>query len=481
VDLETGENFQNHWVRSGCLLGNTPCNGLLYVSPHHCGCYMEAKLVGYNALAPLRKDGNDNTGRIHSRERLLTGPAFDQVRSPTSQETSARLPWPTYRHDVQRSGVTDAVVGTPLQPFWKAAIGTRPSSLTIGYGKVYVADIDSHTVRALDADDGQEIWHFTAGGRVLSPPTLSLGLAIFGSTDGLVYALRAADGELVWRFLAAPRNERVMAFDQLESPWPVPGVLVQDGKCWFAAGRSSYIDDGITVYAVDVTDGSIVHEQTVYSPDPESGKMEVTASAHQLPGLLNDIPSSDGTSVFIRQMNVSGSQVKRGTEGKRVASSAGYLDSSWFNRTFWTSSFGKTTGLMIEREGIACGLEVYGRRINRESLFTPGEDAYRLICRSKRSDTTWEKTIPIRGSALLRAGEVIFVAGSPDLVDAADPHGAWEGRQGGRLAALAIEDGKILSKMPLPAPPVWDGMVAAEGSLFISTMDGNVLCLAERK
>jgi len=32
VDLETGETQQHHWVRSGCLYGNLPCNGLLYVA-----------------------------------------------------------------------------------------------------------------------------------------------------------------------------------------------------------------------------------------------------------------------------------------------------------------------------------------------------------------------------------------------------------------------------------------------------------------
>jgi len=51
VDLATGENYQNHWVRSGCLLGYLPCNGLLYVAPHPCACYIEAKLIGFNALA----------------------------------------------------------------------------------------------------------------------------------------------------------------------------------------------------------------------------------------------------------------------------------------------------------------------------------------------------------------------------------------------------------------------------------------------
>ena len=55
VDLSNGENYQNHWVRSGCLLGYLPCNGLLYVTPHPCECYINAKLIGFNALAPKRQ------------------------------------------------------------------------------------------------------------------------------------------------------------------------------------------------------------------------------------------------------------------------------------------------------------------------------------------------------------------------------------------------------------------------------------------
>ncbi len=52
VDLASGQNYQDHWVRSGCLFGYLPCNGLLYVTPHPCGCYLNAKLTGFNALAP---------------------------------------------------------------------------------------------------------------------------------------------------------------------------------------------------------------------------------------------------------------------------------------------------------------------------------------------------------------------------------------------------------------------------------------------
>ena len=79
---------------------------------------------------------------------------------------------------------------------------------------------------------------------------------------------------------------------------------------------------------------------------------------------------------------------------------------------------------------------------------------------------------------MVRAGEVIFVAGSPDIVDPQDPHGAWEGRQGGMLAALSAADGKTLAKIKLPSPPVWDGMAAASGKLYVGLEEGTVACLS---
>ncbi|MHC4681197.1 MAG: outer membrane protein assembly factor BamB family protein, partial [Planctomycetota bacterium] len=73
-------------------------------------------------------------------------------------------------------------------------------------GKVLVAGVDTHTVHALGVEDGKDIWKYTVGSRVDSPPTLHDGLAVFGSADGRAYCLRAADGALVWRFDAAPNR-----------------------------------------------------------------------------------------------------------------------------------------------------------------------------------------------------------------------------------------------------------------------------------
>jgi hypothetical protein len=514
VDLETGENYQNHWVRSGCKVGNLPANGLLYVTPHPCGCYINAKLTGFNALASTRVQGSGfsvqeqgdraqgtgdrNEGAEIEAMRLERGPAYGLIDNHQSSIIDLQSSWPTYRHDAQRSGATETGVPTDLQIAWQADVGTRLSAPVVAGGMVLVADVDAHTVYALAADDGSKLWSYTAGARVPSPPTLHDGRAIFGSADGSVYCLRAADGALAWRFRAAPEHRLVTAFGQLESAWPVPGVLVRDGACWLAAGRSSYLDGGIHVYALELATGRVIHQETIYSPDLETGKMHPETSAQTMAGLLNDVPGSDGENVFIRQENVSSDQP--GDARKHLFTTAGYLDSTWFNRTFWKVGHAQTTGPMVLGHEVAFGVEPFTSR-SRDVLFLPGKNAYRLRAMSIRPPTpdktarrgqkakkarprgqtgiVWERPVGIRIISMVRAGETLLAAGSPDVVDPADPHGAWEGRKGGRLAAFATADGEPLAELKLPAPPVWDGMAAA-GGLYLSLADGGVICLRSK-
>ncbi len=533
VDLATGENYQDHWVRSGCLLGYVPANGLLYVTPHPCECYIAAKLIGFNALAAAREpsaperaaEGQElvkgllpgaslcsspghpspstglgkefvydsqaaGAGQSAAGNRLLRGPAYGQVGG--NGETADAADWPTYRHDPQRSGATAAQLDAKLSVAWQTELGTVPGALVAAQGKVLVAGVDDHAVHALQLEDGKPLWHYTTGARVDSPPTVHKGLAVFGSADGRVYCLRASDGALAWSFDAAPSRRLVSAFDQLESAWPVPGsVLVHQGTCWFAAGRSSYLDRGIHVFALDPASGRVLEQQTIYSPDPQTGKAPPNPSANQIPGLLNDIPATDGAGVFIRQMEVWSSEGRRGVH---LYTTGGYLDPSWFNRTFWHAGRARTSGLMVLGDGVAYGMEVYGSR-SRETVFTPGGNAYRLRAvalkappsesagkqptakRKQEPAVQWETRPGIRVTAMVRAGETLFVAGSPDVVDPKDPHGAWEGRKGGVLAAYAASDGEKLAEYKLPAPPVWDGMAAAGGRLLLALEDGTVLCM----
>jgi hypothetical protein len=80
---------------------------------------------------------------------------------------------------------------------------------------------------------------------------------------------------------------------------------------------------------------------------------------------------------------------------------------------------------------------------------------------------------------MVLAGGTLFLAGTPDLVPEDDPYGALEGRKGATLWAVSADDGRKLAECPLPSPPVFDGLAAAQGHLYLSTTNGALVRLAK--
>ena len=85
--------------------------------------------------------------------------------------------------------------------------------------------------------------------------------------------------------------------------------------------------------------------------------------------------------------------------------------------------------------------------------------------------------IPLRIRAMVLAGDYLFTAGLPDVVDPEDPLASFEGRKGASLQVFSAKDGSPVSSYPLSSPPAFDGMSAAGGSLYIATQDGKLLCM----
>ena len=53
---------------------------------------------------------------------------------------------------------------------------------------------------------------------------------------------------------------------------------------------------------------------------------------------------------------------------------------------------------------------------------------------------------------------------------------ALNGERGALLLCISAEDGKKLGELKLDGCPIFDGLAAADGKLFIATMDGSVVC-----
>jgi hypothetical protein len=106
----------------------------------------------------------------------------------------------------------------------------------------------------------------------------------------------------------------------------------------------------------------------------------------------------------------------------------------------------------------------------------------------------WSKRIPLLVQAMVLADKTLFIAGPPDIVDeeeafdySAEPDiieklrqqdAALDGQHGALLWAVSTTDGEKRSQFNLDSQPVFDGMIAANGRLYIATKDGRITCLA---
>jgi len=489
----------NHWVRGTCRLGAIPCNGMVYATPHPCNCYISSKLNGFVALAPERQRSEVRGQRS---ERLEKGPAYGKHGLSGLQPPASSLQpspdWPMYRHDAARSGTTPSPLPADLKKAWELDVGGKPTSCVVVGDDVVVANVDSHEVLALDANDGKPKWRFTADGRVDTPPTIYQGQAFFGCADGCVYNVRLTDGELVWRFRGAPEQRLVGAFDGIESAWPVHGsVLVRDGVVYFTAGRSSFLDGGILACSVDASTGEMLSEEriaTSYAMDVDIGRDQKKDY-----GLLSDILVSHGDSIYMRRRLVFPSTEAQ-DDGGPLRSTGGLLDDSWFSRTRWHLNDKPYAEYFVFDTNSVYGVRARDSASDNGGFFKPASRGYELLAIDRVSPATgvdrpkskpsskkkpanqerWSNRVPLRVTSLILAGETLFAAGTPDTVDPNEPWAAYEGRQGSTLLAINSDDGSLLAEYQLDTPPVLDGMSAADGRLFLSTAGGKVLCFTGR-
>ena len=89
--------------------------------------------------------------------------------------------------------------------------------------------------------------------------------------------------------------------------------------------------------------------------------------------------------------------------------------------------------------------------------------------------------VPLRAEAMVLTRDCVVLAGPPDVLDAKDPQAAFEGRAGGIVAVYARTSGKKAGEVKLASPPVFDGLAAANGNLYVSTRDGKVVCVSGSK
>ncbi|MCY3023719.1 MAG: PQQ-binding-like beta-propeller repeat protein [Planctomycetota bacterium] len=444
TDFETGARSRARMTRSACRNPFVPANGLLYTYPLQCECF--PLLRGYMALAGAgsqqeRRPAAQAVGEEPAR--LEKGPAYGG--SGGSAKNAGADEWPMYRHDVSRSGSTGAAIGSAgLAQAWQVQLALPregllcadwkdnpfirgPVTQPVAAGGVILAAVpDAHLLVALDAKTGARRWSFIAGGRIDTPPTVFEDLCLFGAHDGWVYCLGLTDGQLAWRFRAAPEERRMMAYGQLESPWPVAGsVLVDGGVAYVVAGRHPASDGGVHVSALQARTARVLWQKVVtdmgvkgfYGATQPKSKLKIGVDYEPV-----DLLVKDGECIAMSRWRFN-------------------PDSGEFAPVVGSLTYEPHPGLAVQR-----GLWSYGiRQTKMVQSRPPAVFSSSKLHTGAAGDT-----------ALLLAGELLVKATADGKLNAG-AHG-----------------------VTLSAPALHDGLIAAYGRIYVSTTDGKVTCFGQR-
>jgi hypothetical protein len=490
IDPGKGTYKNCSWLRGTCQYGVMPANGLIYAPQHSCACQPEELLIGLNALSPQSSEGKGSAP-------LEKGPVYDEITN--IEFRSSKTAWPTYRRDVRRSGYQDLPAPAEPKVRWIRMLSAPITAPVAADGIVFVAERNRHILCALSAVDGKQVWTFIADGRIDSPPTLFNGLCLFGTRNGFVYCLRASDGAVVWRFRAAPRDQRIFAYEQLESVWPVHGSVLVDDKLsggvpavYFAAGRSSRIDGGIHLYSLELKTGKVIHKTNV---SMDRGDVKIRQR------VLPDILSIQNDAVWMRGLGIDKNFVPV-KDVPHLFAPRGFLDETWWHRTYgvygteigggytywpqvgnqWPAGrllvfdggeliygygrMGYRAGDGHVRPDMTTSYKLFAELLNLAPAATKHEDRKRRI--------KWIAQLPFVARSIVLTRDALLVAGGKSPTESAEKHGS------GTFWIASRQDGIKKAQCELPAPPVLDGMALTEEGVFVSTIDGSVVNIRDR-
>ena len=391
---------------------------------------------------------------------------------------------------------------------WSFTSGGRiDSPPTIWQGRVLFGSADGY-VYCLRATDGALAWRFRAGPddrRMTAFEQVESVWPVSGSVlvqDGVVYCvagrsmfldgglrylrIEAESGKLISEVLFDERDpatgENLQAHVEVRNmPVGLPDVLSSDGK--FLYMRSQQFD----------FEGKRASLEQIKGSDRDRGADQQGPATH-------------------------------------LFSPTGFLDDTWWHRSYWLygQRFAEGAGGWPQSGKFAPGGRIlalddnnvygFGRQPDYYKWRTPLE--YHLFAAKKQPEIVrqpagpsgkgkrakvprlqhpryeWSRTVPLLVRAMVVSGDKLFVAGPPDVVDEedafrrvtdpdvqtklAEQDAALLGAKGAHLWIVSAADGEKLAEYSVDSLPIFDGLIAAGGRLYLATNDGKVRCLKPR-
>jgi hypothetical protein len=244
-------------------------------------------------------------------------------------------------------------------------------------------------------------------------------------------------------------------------------------------------------------------------------------------GALPDVLASDGETLFMRQLCFT-PDLEPAPAKKHLFSPTGFLDDSWWHWTYWLYGPGFTSGwpgwwqtgnkvpagrvlAFDELSVYGFGRSQFSNRSRNAGANWAVQEPYHIFSADKDDKPVtppatgapakkpgprrqranrqrpkmvfkWSKDAPVRARAIVLAENTLFLAGTPNYGNSGeDALAAMKGNKLAKLVAVSVADGNTIREVPLPAPPVLDGMAAANGRLHLSLRDGTVVCLGHAR
>jgi len=540
LDFQADNHGQNNWVRGTCRYGMMPCNGLLYAPPDQCFCQPGSKLLGFTALkaapatslTPMADDRRLEKGPAYGEvsggeSSDADWPTYrhDPARSGTTRATvpaDVKIDWEVKldgtltapvaaggkvfvaRSDVHTVYSLEASSGKTL---WEFTAGGRiDSPPTIFKGLVLFGSNDGH-VYCLRASDGQLVWRF------LAAPT-DRRIACFDQIESVwpVHGSVLVDNEVA--YFTAGRSTYLDGGIHVYGLEPATGRILH--KAVLEGPHRSVPEDRDLAFFVPGANSDVLVSEGGFL------YMRQKKLTRDLKEIKPQVLSPKGEADV----------------GLHVFSTSGLLDGSWYNRTFWMYSkrwpgfqlanqAPKSGQLLMVDDERTYAVGVFYRRNVHSPMFFPAKEGYllfadlntnepqivgepgarkplrwlpqsdyergggrgiwkleqeafgldKMIGYTRAEPAVWMDWLPVRIRAMVKAGDSLFVAGAPDVLDLKDPYAAFEARKGAKLVAVSAKDGKKLSEASLDCPPIFDGMIAAGGRLFASLENGTLICM----
>jgi len=444
--------------------------------------------------------------------------------------------WPTYRHDVSRTGCTSESLELPLagqwmrvplhrpKPAWSAP-AKRPREgfllrprvdfddafqVVAADGRLYFGSSVDDKVYALSGATGEEIWSFYTGGPVRLAPTVCDNKVFFGSDDGLVYCLNAETGALVWKIRGGPTDERLLGNGRMISRWPVrTGVLVDEGIAYFGAGVFPH--ENVYLVGVRAEDASVVWRNDTIS-EAQAYRSDLSPQGYLLAGATRlFVPSgralpvgfdkSTGRLAFNRQYGWRGeeaggaiggtyalladNQIYTGTQNHLLTldQGTGRAGFAWFPGRRLTVS-GNMAYMASGREIVAVDRTSYAEASRRRNALEFKLKGLRSRLRSATGDAREDlrqeidratKELARHGQEKIEPAVKWQVPNSCDAELIVCENLVLAGGQD-EACALSRETGDCLWRTEVEGRAC--GLALADGNLYVSTDKGRIYCFA---